>query len=94
MACQAALHPRVGIVAGPRRQEDCRSRSGAKAEPALVLWRNQPSGWQARVRVVGEGELTAISFVFPRKTQSHVGLARDDVFANRNGNPNLVSVCV
>ena len=37
MAYQVALHPYMGIVAGIRRQEDCRSRSGANAEPTLVL---------------------------------------------------------
>ena len=36
--------PCLRIVAGPRRQEVCRSRGGAKAEPTLVLSRNQSSG--------------------------------------------------
>ena len=53
MACQAALHPCMGIVAGPKRQEDCRSE--------VELMMNQPSSCEelnqaAGVAIRGPGQ--------------------------------------
>ena len=142
MACQAALHPCVGIVAGP----DVRKTVGLEVELKL----NQSSGraddrWstrglagaKGRHAFVGSGEQKLSAFFalfFPTQlatqsrpdclrrsrpqvngllvhpwrnvnsrnrgawrpgrwseSRSHVGPARADVVARRNGNPNLVS---
>ena len=76
MACQAALHPYLGIVAGSRRQEDCRSRSGDTNQAARLAIGEPGGGYrckgQARVRGLWrEGKLsTCFGLVFPHAARN------------------------